>query len=452
MFTYTPFIYAALITLAYGLWVLWCLRGSKGGAAVISAHTLVAYASSGGQAERLAKQLKLQLEAQGLVPSVGLAQLNQVKAETLHNTEQLLLVASTYGEGEAPDNGRLFLPRLRKLAANELHHLKFAVLALGDKSYQQYCQFGVAAAHALSDKGAQAFFEPVKVDCLNQEDLLAWQQQLQQHGLLSYVQAVADVQQAPRFEAALLERLHLNAGSPGDAIWQLGFAAPEGVFWQAGDIVKLQILQQEREYTIASLPQENVLRLLVRERLNGLGSSFLCQQLALGQKASFKLRENQAFHAPAANAPLILIGNGTGLSGLRAHLKQREQQQISNENWLIYGERSPVYDLPWHQELLDWQACKHLTQLDFTFSRTQNCQWPEAENGQNCRCYAGYVQEVLHNQQQQLKEWLARGAVIYLCGSKEGMAQDVEQQLQQILGEQELDELIEQGRFKRDVY
>src|SRR5690606_41515480 len=109
---------------------------------------------------------------------------------------------------------------------------------------------------------------------------------------------------------------------------------PHPLQWQAGAIPLLHINNQTRDYTIASLPAEGCLRLLVREHhppsgQTGLGSGWLCHGLEAGQAAHISLRSNPSFHAPEAERPLILIGNGTGLAGLRAHLQQRQQQGSS---------------------------------------------------------------------------------------------------------------------------
>lgn len=451
MLTLQPIIISVLLVLAYIVATYWWLRprGLKAG------ELLVAYASEGGNAANLAKQLQQQLAEQG--DKATLLTLNQLKPELLRNAQRLLVITSTHGEGEAPENGRLFSKHLKKLTNDDLASLEYAVLALGDSHYQHFCGYGLAVAEQLASKGARLLFEPITIDRLDSRALKQWQDQLLCHHVLS---CTADpntclVQQVVH-QVKLLKRTWLNPNSPGLPMYELEFDTHCLPSWQAGDIAALQIAGVEREYSIASLPEEQVLRLLVRQQLDeknqlGLGSGFLTERLTLNQSAHFVLRSNSSFYGPSADVPMILIGNGTGLAGLRAHLKERAQLG-HHKNWLIYGERSPVHDLPWQDEQQAWQEQGHLSQLDLTFSRTENCHWPKGENGSSCRCYEGYVQQVLANNSEQIKQWLAQGAVIYLCGSKQGMAQDVERQLTQLLGETTLNELIETGRFKRDVY
>jgi sulfite reductase (NADPH) flavoprotein alpha-component len=79
-----------------------------------------------------------------------------------------------------------------------------------------------------------------------------------------------------------------------------------------------------------------------------------------------------------------------------------------------------------------------LERLDLAFSRDQ------AEKV--------YVHHVLRNQAAELISWFNRGAVIYVCGSIHGMASDVEHALIDILGENTIEQLRQEGRYRRDVY
>ena len=62
------------------------------------------------------------------------------------------------------------------------------------------------------------------------------------------------------------------------------------------------------------------------------------------------------------------------------------------------------------------------------------------------------MHHVLRQQADELREWIDRGAVIYICGSIHGMASDVDQALHDILGENTMDQLRLDQRYRRDVY
>lgn len=448
----TPWFSAACIIAVYALLCVLCLgRGRKLGE--IGQHDCVlAYASQGGQGQYLAQQLQQTLRQQGFNPA--LCTLNQLQAELLNGDLPLVMIASTYGAGEAPDNGRLFV----KNSASLNFKGEYALLALGDRAYADYCAFGLQVHQRLEQLGARARFAPVCVDNLHGESLQSFQQQvlswLAPGACLDDHQSFFMRESEPRHSVRLVARQCLNPQSAGKPMFAISLASEQPLSWQAGDVLCLHLGQDiEREYSIASVPQEQTLQLLVREQRYsdgslGLGSGVLCHHAAFDEPLIISLRSHPAFHGPSAATPLILIGNGTGLAGLRAHLKAREGQ--SGINWLLYGERHPQHDQPYQQCLQQWCDSGHLARLDLTFSRVDNTQLPNATATRHY--HSGYVQQALRAQAARLIDWVAQGAAIYLCGSREGMGQDVEQALLDILGEARVNQMIEQGLYRRDLY
>lgn len=197
-----------------------------------------------------------------------------------------------------------------------------------------------------------------------------------------------------------------------------------------------------REYSIASLPGDGQLELVIRQThyadgRPGLGSGWLTQFAGLGETVALRIRENPAFHPPAAEQRLILIGNGTGIAGLRAHLKARAGNS-SAPSWLLFGERQLAHDYYFQAEINAWLKSGVLARVDAVFSRDQ------AEKA--------YVQHVLAQHAQVLREWIQQGAVVYVCGSATGMAPAVHSVLLHALGEPLLTEMALHGRYRRDVY
>ena len=108
------------------------------------------------------------------------------------------------------------------------------------------------------------------------------------------------------------------------------------------------------------------------------------------------------------------------------------------DNWLLFGERNQIHDFLLRDELQAWRDGGRLAHLDLAFSRDQ------AERR--------YVQDVLRDRADRLREWVERGAAIYVCGSLQGMAGGVHEALQAILGAPRLEQLAAEGRYRRDVY
>jgi len=198
-----------------------------------------------------------------------------------------------------------------------------------------------------------------------------------------------------------------------------------------------------REYSIASIPTDGAVQLVVREARHpdgtlGLGSGWLCRHAAIGERIALRIRSNPGFHGPSVDTPLILIGNGTGIAGLRAHLRERAAAPQGSRSWLLFGERNAAHDFFFRDELQHWLDSGLLERLDLAFSRDQ----PEKR----------YVQQVLRDAADDLRRWIDQGAAIYVCGSLEGMGQEVQQILLGLLGQARLEQLSEQGRYRRDLY
>ena len=135
---------------------------AAGGAVTADADpVLLAYASQTGSAERLALQSAAALQAAG-VP-VHVHSLEKLTPPQLVKYRRALFVASSFGEGEPPDAARRF-NRLLHTAAEELQHMQYAVLALGDRNYAQFCGFGHALDARLRTMGAQALHPTIEVD------------------------------------------------------------------------------------------------------------------------------------------------------------------------------------------------------------------------------------------------------------------------------------------------
>src|SRR5690606_17698752 len=140
---------------------------------------------------------------------------------------------------------------------------------------------------------------------------------------------------------------------------------------------------------------------------------------------------------PAHEAPLILIGNGTGIAGLRAHLRARIEAG-ARRNWLLFGERNLAHDFHFGDELRQWQREGWLERLDTVFSR---------DGGP-----FHYVQDALAAHAGELRDWVEQGATILVCGSLHGMAPAVDAVIAQALGNDAHETLRIAGRYRRDVY
>ncbi len=442
--------------------------------------TLVAYASQTGAAERIAR-----LTAQAL-PDAQVLPVADLDTAALRRARRLFVVASTYGEGEPPDGARGFARRLAQ-APGDLSHLGYAVLALGDREYPDFCAFGHRIDRWLHDGGAQRLFDPVEMDGDAVDAQRQWQQQLAGLGART---DQPDWVTAPMQDWRLVERRLLNPGSSGGEAWHVALEpAGDAAAWVAGDIIEIEpqhdprridaclhrtgwtdtpglrallatrILPGEegappapdalpplahRDYSIASVGASGRVELIVRRclaagGLPGLASGWLTQGAPLGGVVRARIRRNPAFHPPADPAvPLILIGNGTGLAGLLAHMRHRVGQSAAGPVDLFWGERHPRQD--------DYHRAERAALIAAHADSAAFAAWSRLGAGPR------YVQDAVTAQAARIAAAVADGASIYVCGSVQGMASGVHHALLAILGEDVLEAMLESGRYRRDIY
>jgi len=331
-------------------------------------------------------------------------------------------------------------------APADLSSVSYALLALGDRTYADFCGFGRALDSWLLRSGAAPLFDRIEVDNGDAGAIRHWQHQL---GAVTGHAVQADWTPPAYDRWRLAARTHLNPGSPGGEAWLLAFEPIDHTpDWAAGDIAEIGLPALDgvspgsREYSVASLPADGRVEFIVRRMTRpdgspGLASGWLTGGLAVGDPVEMRVRTNRGFHGPAPEAPLILIGNGTGLAGLRAHWRAR-MDQLHGGIWLMFGERTSAHDAFLDDELRAALASGALTRLDRAFSR-------DPGDGR-------YVQNLILQNTDELAAWVDRGAVLLVCGSLEGMSQGVHAALETVLGADRLLALTETGRYRRDVY
>ncbi len=406
-----------------------CLWPRRRGA--VAAHDVfVVYASQTGQAEAIARRTQAQLFVGGI--DAGLAALSQADPTTLAAAKTILAVASTTGEGDAPDEARAF--EARWFASHPvLSGQSFAVLALGDRNYADFCAFGLRLHAWLEACDAKALASCLTADDLDAGTLAQWDARVAQLG----GGTVATEPPAPLWTLTARERLNPEGSAP---LYRLTFTAAEPQTWQAGDLVEVTTASGHlRDYSIASLPEEGHVELYVREvratdGTPGQGSGLLLHDLAVGSQIALRLKSHKGFHAPEGNGPLLLIGAGSGLAGLRPHIQESRRRQT----WVVYGERHPIRDGALVAPLDTWRQDGAITRLTLAFSQ------PDGGAGR-------YVQDALATEGARVCDHLIHDGAVMVCGGLD-MGRAVERTLRGLMGDAWTDQAISSGRYRRDLY
>ncbi len=543
-------------------------------ASAASGKLTIIFASQTGNAKGVAQALLKEAQAAGI--QAQLFDASDYKGKDLAKETHVIFVASTNGEGEAPDNALALHEFLKSKKAPKLPNLKYGVLGLGDSSYQFFCQTGKDFDQFLENLGAQRLVERLDADVDYQAAATEWRKQVlsilkdeltgaaavtsvatfavsqtaESHyskeqpytASLSTSQKITgrdsgkDVrhieidladsgityqpgdalgvwyENRPQLVNALLDSVGLSGHEEvqvdGEALslysalthhYEITAANPQLVaqFAELAQSEKLTSLAQDKEalreyatrtqvidvlreekvllsasqllsllrrltprlYSIASSQSEvgEEVHLTVgvveyeykgEQRLGG-ASSFLAHQLEEGAPVKVFVEHNNNFKLPSDdNAPLIMVGPGTGIAPFRSFIQERENRGAAGKNWLLFGDRTFTQDFLYQVEWQKYLKSGVLNRLDVAFSRDQH--------------EKVYVQHRLLEQAELVWQWLQEGAYFYVCGDASRMAKDVHQALITVVeqqgglnreqAEEYVSELRKAKRYQRDVY
>lgn len=136
----------------------------------------ILYASQSGTAEGLARKLAKELKAQGHIPAVST--LVGYTPAALATETCALVIASTYGDGDAPDGVQPFYEQLCLEHFPRMEKLAYAVFALGDTHYEQFCKFGKDLDGKLAALGGNRLLHRVDCDVDVNEPFTQWKSAL----------------------------------------------------------------------------------------------------------------------------------------------------------------------------------------------------------------------------------------------------------------------------------
>lgn len=191
----------------------------------VSKDVTILFGSQTGNAQGLANKAGKELESRGY--KVTVSSMSDFKPNSLKKVENLLIVVSTHGEGDPPDNAISFHEFLHGKRAPKLDELRYSVLSLGDSSYEFFCHTGKEFDQRLEDLGGTRLYPRIDCDLDFDEPAAEWiagvlagLDEAQAAGV-EPVQAQESAAPAPQalesaysrtnpFKAEVLENLNLN--------------------------------------------------------------------------------------------------------------------------------------------------------------------------------------------------------------------------------------------------
>ncbi|WP_296225803.1 PepSY domain-containing protein [Ralstonia sp. UBA689] len=429
-----------------GVW-LWALRRRAtpkivGNATTRQADTVVLVGSEGNTTWAFATALHQALTRANF--RVHMASMNDVSS-SYKNAKRLIVLTSTYGDGAAPSNAAHFLRKLARMDASA--SMGFAVLGFGDRQFPQFCGFAQKVHEALSEKGMHALVDLERVDRQSESAFRKWTEQLS-----AALNAELDVDYRPSlprtFGLRLVERKDYGTDSgaftsvlrfvrvpKGDSFRQrlLGSHLPS---FEPGDLVGVVPPGDTvpRFYSLASASKDGFIEICVRRHPQGLCSGYLTN-LAPGDVVEAFIRTNPAFRPATGTAPVILIGAGTGIGPFVGFIRHNAAERPMH---LYFGARRSGDAFLYDEELAELVGKQRLTALTTAFSS------PTEKT---------YVQERLLADAATLRELVARGAHVMVCGGRE-MARGVAKAWERILAGSgvTVNDLKLRGAYVEDVY
>jgi sulfite reductase (NADPH) flavoprotein alpha-component len=137
-----------------------------------NASLTILFGSQTGNARHIAQALGKQAQAKGI--NANIVDMADYKTTQLKNEQYLVIVTSTYGEGEPPENAIGLHNFLFSKKAPKLNGLKYAVLGLGDTSYEFFCKTAQDFDQRLAELGATSVLARADLDVDYQAQADAW--------------------------------------------------------------------------------------------------------------------------------------------------------------------------------------------------------------------------------------------------------------------------------------
>ena len=310
---------------------------------------------------------------------------------------EVIIMASTYGEGEAPANGSRFLELVDTI--DQPNTVKYNVLGFGSVTYPKFCQFAVDVEEKLATSARFiAETPPTYVNKNNFATFKNWSEHWsEKKGFHLNLPESLVLKKEKAYRFSVVQRTVVNDGFSETLNLELTSIKSKKIL--AGDLISIEEKRwkEERLYSVGRSLNGNLL-LSVKKHSKGLCSNFL-YNLNLNESFEGKHNINTKFHFPIHAPTVIMIANGTGIAPFIGMLNI---ESLGTKE-LFWGNRTQKSIVPFQQEIDNSLKSAKLSKFIFALSKEES--------------EFSYVQEIVQQKAAAIAIDLDKGAVIMLCGS-----------------------------------
>ena len=411
--------------------IIWWRRRDKrvvNNVSASAAEYVLLVGSENGSTFGFARHLHEKLTKAG--KAVHMAAMDKVKP-AYPKAEAMLILAATYGDGEAPQNARRFLNKAKTATGWPKRH---AVLAFGDRSFPKFCAFGDEIEKNMR---TDPLLDTGIIDRQSAQSFARWGRELSDATKLDFtLDYTPPTPKTARLVLLGKTTYGQKLGIPS-VILRLGVKSGRLTQYRAGDLIGIfpNDTAAARIYSLGSSSRDGYVEICVVQDPGGLCSTFL-NNLETGGELNAYIIPNPDFVMPSVRKkPVLMIGAGTGIAPFAGMIRHNLRHRPID---LFWGNRHPEADFYYQHDIQEWLGDGRLTNFYPAFSRIGN---------------RSYVQDQLSAQTSLLQERLRGGGTIMVCGGQ-NMATAVRNQIDALASHlgTSIAELRRHKRYLEDVY
>lgn len=387
------------------------------------AEIVILYGSENGATQRFAMNFFKALKDKK--QKAFIATMNEI--QDFPKLKQLIIMTSTYGDGEPPSNAHRFTEKFNQFFQGK--NFEYSIIGFGAKEYNHFCKFAKDCDALLSKSEAICLIPGFYIHNQSKEEFQSWWNLWAQKNHLEIpFQSYFKMREFDKKSFKIEEKEEINDGF--STVFNLILNPVDAEPFESGDLLAVFVSPSAREryYSIAKINHQVLISVKLHDK--GLCSRYL-HQLKVGETLQGYIKKNEAFHFPKNPKSMLLIANGTGIAPFLGMM----QQKSSNDVCLLAGFRNTKHFSLYEKYL--FLTKNHNVKLCFSRENTDKT----------------YVQDIVAQQADEIALNLINGGEIMVCGSLK-MYHSVIEILDQTLKKQNLStsDFIERNQIKHDCY